>query len=303
MTKSKILIIGAGRIGLALYNQFQKIGHEVKVWDKDPARRKNGETFENLAKTAEIIFITAPSSANRAIAKELKPYLFKKQIIISLAKGLEETTGKNMSQILKEEVGKKATYGFMAGPMLAHEIERFEQTVAEIALSNKKAWLKINEIFLGTCIKVNYNTDLVGLTWCAVLKNIYAVGFGISDELGHGTNIKSCLTLNIISEIQKLLKTLGGKKETFFSPAGLGDLLTTGWNSHSFNYNTGREMAKAPRAELASEGSRSLKCLYGKMGSKMKNYPIMNGLKEMILSKKDHRAVFSHLLKNISCKI
>lgn len=303
MVKLNILIIGAGRIGLALYNQFNQAGHLAKVWDKEPKRRKNGEPFETLAKNAAVVFIAAPSSANRSIAKELKPYLSKKQIIISLAKGLEEHSGKNMVQILKEEVGRRAVYGFMTGPMLAHEIERGEPTIAEIALSGKNSWGLLADIFAGTCIKISHSADLIGLTWCAVLKNVYAVGFGILDELGHGTNIKSCLTLNIASEMQKLLKLFGGKKETFFSPAGLGDLLTTGWNTHSFNYNTGREMTKDPRAELASEGSRSLKCLYAKMGSRMKNYPILNGLKEMILSKKDHRAVFAHLFKNISCKI
>lgn len=300
MTKSELLIIGAGRIGQALAQQLKNTGQAVTLWDKDPKKRALKTNLKTLVGSARLILITAPSWATRDIATEIKPFLKRSHIVISLAKGLEDKEGQTVPEIWEQLVDGKCSVGFMAGPMLAEELSRAEMTWAEIGLNKPRAFNTIKKIFAKTSLRLSFCPDLLGLSWCALLKNIYAVGFGILDELGYGTNIKSCLTLHVISETTSLIKKFGGHEKTFYGPAGLGDLLTTGWGTLSYNYNTGRQIAKNSRME--SEGTRSLKKLGLRLKFGIKNYPILAGLYEIIIKNKPHKPVMEKILKNLSCQ-
>lgn len=301
MKKTKILIIGAGRIGQALAQQLKKTGQAVALWDKDPKKRVLKTNLKSLVASARLILITAPSWATRDIATEIKPFLKSHHIIISLAKGLEDKESQTVPEIWEKLVDGQCAVGFMAGPMLAEELQRAEMSWAEIGLNKPRAFFAIKKIFNEIPLRLSYCPDLLGLSWCALLKNIYAVGFGILDELGYGTNIKSCLTLHVISETTSLIKKFGGHEKTFYGPAGLGDLLTTGWGTLSYNYNTGRQIAKTSRP-AESEGTRSLKNLGRRLGFKIKNYPILAGLYEIIIKHKPHRPVMEKILHHLSCQ-
>ena len=254
-----ISILGSGGWGLALACTCDRLGHSVTVWskfsDEIEAIKRTGELKAKLPgvqipktvalttdisciKDADIVLVGIPTAFVRSVCEEAKPYLSRRSVIVSTAKGLEGGSLKRMSEIISE-VFPDNTIVVMSGPSHAEELGRGIPTAVAVASYNRSAAEMIQQSFSDNTLRLYVNDDVVGCEIGGAVKNVIALCCGVTDGLGLGDNTKAALITRGLSEISRLGVALGGKPKTFSGLAGLGDLVVTCTSIHSRNYRAG----------------------------------------------------------------
>ncbi len=249
-------IVGHGAIGSALGKLWESVQIKVQYFDQDPAKSAVSDVAE-LTKSSQLVLICAPAQANRAIAQSIHAAQASTgagaQLVVSVAKGVEDGFI-TVDQILASELEGKA-WGILYGPMIADELSAGKQSAAILATASAN-WHDLTI----PGIKLTASTDAKSVALCGVLKNIYAVAFGINDGLNLGMNFKGALAAQIIKEMQAITAKLGGQAAMAESLAGLGDLLATGWSEQSFNHRIGKALAEGlAQADASGEGIHAVK--------------------------------------------
>lgn len=281
----KILIIGAGEIGLSLGRILRAKNYSVTFWDKNPKVLESfgGEQkgLPEIVPEADMVFLCVPSWAAREALLFLSPYLDKKTVVVSLAKGIEATSLKTMDELLLAVLPKSQPCGLLSGMMIAEEIREGMFGGGVFASKSQKAYKEVQEVFAETNIYLEYSADLHGVALCGVLKNIYSLALGISFGLKLGEDARGYLMVLAIDEMKKIVSQLKGKQETILGVAGLGDLMATGYSEFSQNNAVGRKMAKGEVGDIKSEGLISLPSLIALLGVKHKKLPVLLALSEI----------------------
>ena len=259
---AKISVIGSGGWGIALTILLHKNGHELTVWSF--AKKEAEEltiTRENKAKLAnillpedivvtddlkeavtdkDILVLAVPSKAVRSVSKSLKDIVKEKQIIVNVAKGLEEDTLATMTDIIEEELkGKNPQVAVLSGPSHAEEVGKGIPTTCVVSAHNKELTLYLQNIFMNPAFRVYTSPDMLGVEVGGALKNVIALAAGIADGLNYGDNTKAALITRGIKEIASLGVAMGGEQSTFYGLTGLGDLIVTCASMHSRNRRAG----------------------------------------------------------------
>ncbi len=256
----KVAVIGSGSWGTALAIMLQKHGHAVTMWsrrqdavdelEKDRENKKylpgvtlpQGLLFtaerKKAVEDAEIIIFSVPSRAVRQTAIEFAPYITKEQVIVNVAKGLEEGTLKRLSQVIQECI-PLCEVCILSGPSHAEEVARDVPTACLIASENEETAKMVQAEFMNRRFRLYTNTDVIGVEMGAALKNVMALAAGMSDGLGFGDNTKAAIMTRGITEMKRLGVEMGGKAETFAGLSGIGDLIVTCTSMHSRNRRAG----------------------------------------------------------------
>lgn len=259
---AKISVIGSGGWGIALAILLHKNGHELTVWSYDKNEAKElAETRENktrlpniflpedikvtndleeAVKEKEILVLAVPSAAIRSTARNLRNYVEDKQIIVNVAKGLEEKTLETMTDIIEEELkDKNVSVAVLSGPSHAEEVGRGIPTTCVVSAHKKDLTLYLQNIFMNPSFRVYTSPDMIGVEVGGALKNVIALAAGIADGLKYGDNTKAALITRGIKEIANLGVAMGGELSTFYGLTGLGDLIVTCASMHSRNRRAG----------------------------------------------------------------
>lgn len=250
-------IVGGGAIGTALGGEFTLGGASVNYWDIDQ-EKSSVDSLESLAKEAEVIVLCIPSWANQEVAAQLATIVGKGsgKLVVSVAKGV--APGFVFIPDVLEQASKSAyDTGIMYGPMLAQEIANGKYGSAVLATKNStwhnRLQLKDSKFYIEYC------SDTDGVALCGVLKNIYAIGFGIVEGLGMGENAKGRMTVLVLDEMKQLFKHFRQDEQLIYGLAGLGDLLATGLSDLSFNHRIGKALAEGILDnKVKGEGANSL---------------------------------------------
>ncbi len=263
----KIAIIGFGKLGKSLANilRVKENSLEIAAWDVvatgDPRQK---QTCEEAVKNASVVFFVVPSAFFGESVNNAAPHVSNKSVVVSCTKGLDGKSGLLPISILEKSLPKN-TNAVLSGPMLSEELESNLPTKATLSSRKTKELERVREIFRNTSLELEICGDPVGVSWWGILKNIYALGFGLSDGLGLGSNFRSCLALQAVKEIQLIVKSQKGKTESVFSYAGLSDFLATGFSSKSRNYSYGFNFLKQEnRNENLAEGAKNLNIVFQK---------------------------------------
>lgn len=284
--KNKIVIIGAGEIGSALKFLLDKAGKsEVQMWDQDETKVSGQRSFSEIIPGTDAVFLGIPSRAVRSCVSNFKQYLDKKTIVISLAKGVEERSLKTMDEILRDEVGAKRA-ALLFGPMIAEELRAGKSGAAVLASRSKTALKKISLGFNREDLRIEFSKDTKGVALAGVLKNIYSLGLGIIHGLELGTNYRGWYVGQACFEMTEIIKQLKGKKETVYGPAGIGDLVATGFSRDSKNHQVGKELALIGKTSLRSEGSESLPRICELLNGRTGKFILLNALREIFIASK-----------------
>jgi glycerol-3-phosphate dehydrogenase (NAD(P)+) len=282
---TSVLIVGAGEIGKAITFLLSKGGKSrVIQWDVDPAKNLNKKTLEELVPNADIVFICVPSRAVRKCMLMMNKKTSRRQIAVSVSKGIERESKKTVDGVLGEFLTSKQIV-LLFGPMIAEEIMSGNPAAAVLACKSRKSAKKVSELF-GDGFDLEYSSDVRGVALGGVMKNIYSIGLGIIHGLSLGTNFRGWYVAEASKETAKVLRMLGGKTETAYSMAGLGDLIATGFSSDSKNHMLGKDLALNGHSDLASEGSDSFPVLNEIVGKKIENLKILSALREIVLNGK-----------------
>lgn len=256
----KISVIGAGSWGTALATVLAGKGAKVNIWDIDKKHmesmqehRENVDylpgvalndniniisTVEETVKGADAVLFSAPAQHFRGALDSALPYIGDEAVIINVAKGIEQKTLKRMSEIASERLDMNR-YVVLSGPSHAEEVGRQLPTTVATASVNLKAAEAVQDLFMTDRFRVYTTEDVTGVELGGALKNIIALGAGISDGMGFGDNAKAALMTRGLAEITRLGIKLGAKPETFAGLTGTGDLIVTCTSMHSRNRRCG----------------------------------------------------------------
>lgn len=259
---AKISVIGSGGWGIALTILLHKNGHDLTIWsfDKKEAEelkktRQNKTKLPNIllpedvkvtddlreaVDDKDILILAVPSKAIRSVSKSLKNIIKDNQIIVNVAKGLEEDTLETMTDIIEEELkDKNPKVAVLSGPSHAEEVGRGIPTTCVVSAHNKELTLYLQNIFMNPSFRVYTSPDMLGVEIGGALKNVIALAAGIADGLNYGDNTKAALITRGIKEISSLGVAMGGEQSTFYGLTGLGDLIVTCASMHSRNRRAG----------------------------------------------------------------
>lgn len=260
----KTAVIGSGTWGMALARLLFDNGHEVKVWSaieselkelREKRTHKNlpgiifdeGIVFEgDLEKAMEntdICVLSVPSIFTRATAKKMAPFYKEDQIIVNVAKGIEENTLEILTEQILDEI-KNANVAVLSGPSHAEEVVRLLPTTCVAGAKDMETAKLIQSTFMSPVFRVYTSTDILGIELGGSLKNVIALAAGISDGLGYGDNAKAALITRGIVEISRLGIAMGANIETFYGLSGIGDLIVTCASKHSRNRKAGMLMGQ-----------------------------------------------------------
>ena len=256
----RVGVIGAGSWGIALAKLLDGNGHQVTVWsiikeeiemlkkehehkDKLPGVKLSENMvftndLEEAMKDKDILVLAVPSPFTRSTAHSMAPYLKDGQIIVNVAKGIEEHTMLTLSQIIEEEL-PTAQVAVLSGPSHAEEVGRGIPTTIVVGAKKKEIAEYLQNIFMNNVFRVYISPDVLGIELGAALKNVVALSAGIADGLGYGDNTKAALITRGITEIARLGTAMGGRFETFCGLTGIGDLIVTCASMHSRNRRAG----------------------------------------------------------------
>lgn len=255
-----ISIIGAGSWGTALALLLHKNGHRVTVWSiveaeikmllterehkdklpgvKLPEDMEFTTDLEAAVTGKDILVLAVPSPYTRSTSHNMQPYVKEGQMIVNVAKGIEENTLLTLSQIIEEEI-PQAEVAVLSGPSHAEEVGRGIPTTIVVGAKKKATAEYLQNIFMNEVFRVYISPDVLGIELGAALKNVVALAAGIADGLGYGDNTKAALITRGITEIARLGVAMGGKFETFCGLTGIGDLIVTCASMHSRNRRAG----------------------------------------------------------------
>ncbi len=272
---TKITVFGAGTWGIALARLLAVNGRDVTVWSAIPEELKSlsvthrhpnlpgmelPATMHYTADIGEacagrdILLFAVPSPFVRATAKKAAPYIPEGQLIVDVAKGIEDKTLMTMSEIIEDELrkcGRTARVVALSGPTHAEEVARDMPTLIVAASEDEEAAKTVQKIFSTPSFRVYTNTDRRGTELGGAVKNVIALAVGIAMGLGYGDNAKAALITRGNAELARLGAAMGCRAETFSGLSGMGDLIVTCTSMHSRNLHAGMLLGRGRTAEEA----------------------------------------------------
>lgn len=315
MNNINIGVIGGGSWGTALAILLSENGHKVHIGIRDSLQLKDiKNTKENkkylpgitipsnirltndiseAVHNKELIVLSVPSHGVRQVLNSIKNYLKKDQIIVNVAKGIENDTLLRISQIV-EEILPHNPYAVLSGPSHAEEVAKKIPTTVVSASKDKKIAEYVQDIFMSPYFRVYTNPDVVGVELGGSLKNVIALGAGISDGLEYGDNTKAALMTRGIIEMARLGEKMGANSATFSGLSGIGDLIVTCTSMHSRNRRAGILIGKGKSLEetvdsigMVVEGIKTTKSAYELSKREKVTMPITQEIYQVLYEGKD----------------
>ena len=267
-----VSVIGAGSWGIALALVLAKNGNKVTVWsivkeeiDMLNEKREHVDKLpgvplpedmvfttdlEEAVKGKKVLVLAVPSVFTRGTANKMKAFVEEGQIIVNVAKGIEESTLMTLSEIIEEEI-PQADVAVLSGPSHAEEVGRGIPTTIVVGAKTEETATYLQNMFMNDVFRVYTSSDILGMELGGSLKNVVALAAGIADGLGYGDNTKAALITRGIAEIARLGVAMGGKAESFNGLTGIGDLIVTCASVHSRNRKAGVLMGQGKTMDEA----------------------------------------------------
>ncbi|GEN85378.1 NAD(P)H-dependent glycerol-3-phosphate dehydrogenase [Oceanobacillus sojae] len=323
---SKIAVLGAGSWGTALAIVLADNGHEVRLWahrkehaDEMNQTHRNEKyldveipdtitafyNMEEAVKDAEAIIVVVPTKAIREVCQQLKNYISSSTQIIHATKGIEPGTLKRVSEMMSEEMPDFPYENIvvLSGPSHAEEVALRHPTTVAVSAVNLDRARQAQDLFNSENLRVYTSDDILGIEVGGALKNIIALGAGISDGLGYGDNAKAALITRGLAEIARLGTSLGANPLSFLGLSGVGDLIVTCTSVHSRNWRAGNLLGKGNNLDqvleemgMVVEGVRTVQAAHQFANEQGVEMPITQGIYQIIFEDKDPKDVVDELM-------
>ena len=319
-----VAIIGAGSWGIALAKVLHTNGNKVTVWSivedeiamlkekhehvqklpgvKLPEDMEFTTDLESAVSGKAYLILAVPSVFTRSTAKSMAPFVKEGQIIVCVAKGIEEETLMPLTDIVEQEI-PQAEVAVMCGPSHAEEVGIGLPTTVVAGAKKRAVAEEIQDIFMNNVFRVYTSPDVLGMELGGSLKNVIALAAGMADGLGYGDNTKAALITRGMFEMNKLAVTMGAKQETLNGLTGIGDLIVTCASVHSRNRKAGYLMGQGKSMEEAMkevnmvvEGVYSAKAA-AKLAQKYEvPMPIVDEINKVLFEGKDPKQAVDDLM-------
>jgi len=263
---NQIAILGAGSWGTALAVHLSRVGHDVRLWARDPAlaadvqqRRVNDSYLPGVAigasvtvtsvlddclKGCGLVVSAVPSQGCRTVMRAARSSIPTGVTIVSTTKGLETGSHQRMSEVIAQEIGAACAVAVLSGPTFATEVAAQLPTAVLVASDDPTAIGLVQQEFRSPTLRLYGSTDVIGVEICGALKNVIAIAAGVVEGLGLGHNAMAALVTRGLAEIARLVTAAGGQRDTPSGLSGLGDLVLTCTGSLSRNHYVGVELGR-----------------------------------------------------------
>ena len=255
----RVLVLGYGEMGHA-FESLLATRHALRIWQRRPPAGQAPVDLERVVPESDVVVFCLPATAHAAVAACVTPYLSREHRVccLTIAKGLGDD-GRLPVEILAAAAGATRT-AVLYGPMIAEEILAGRAAFAQCGAVDPALAVWVAALFADTALFVETATDVPGLSWSAILKNVYALAFGMADELALGDNVRGLLSVAATHELSRIVSAMRGTAATPYWLAGLGDLITTATSAGSHHHDLGRRLARGER-NLTGEGLHTLAVL------------------------------------------
>ena len=231
--------------------------HRLAIYDSRPAEGLPAIDVEQQASLADFVLLCVPATPHQSLLARLAPHLQSHCICVSIAKGLDDN-GRTPAQIYEQTFNGRQPYCLLYGPMISEEIRADRYAFAELGCADISTYHRVRDLYLGTRLHIRHSADIAGISWSVILKNVYAIAFGMADELQLGDNMRGFLTVTALAELSSIVAQMGGKPSAPLHLAGLGDLITTATSAGSRHHELGRKLAGGERKNIGGEGIHTL---------------------------------------------
>lgn len=323
---ASMTVIGAGSYGTALAITLARNGHTVVLWGHNPAqiqtlqRDRCNQAFlpdvpfpDTLLLEADLaralaasrdVLVVVPSHVFGDVLRQLKPHLRPDARIVWATKGLEAETGRLLQDVVREALGEAIPLAVLSGPTFAKELAAGLPTAIALAATDAQFADDLQQLLhCGKSFRVYSNPDFIGVQLGGAVKNVIAIGAGMSDGIGFGANARTALITRGLAEMSRLGSALGADPSTFMGMAGLGDLVLTCTDNQSRNRRFGIMLGQGKGVQEAQdsigqvvEGYRNTKevlALAQRHGVEM---PITEQIYQVLYCHKDAREAALSLL-------
>lgn len=324
---AKVSVIGAGSWGIALAKVLDTNGNDVTVWsiveseiamlkeyhehlDKLPGVRLPKEMhfttdLQEAIEGKDYLILAVPSIFTRSTAKAMAPFVKEGQVIVCVAKGIEEATLMTISEVVESEI-PLAEVAVMCGPSHAEEVGRELPTTVVAGAKKREIAEGIQDIFMNEVFRVYTSPDVLGMELGGSLKNVIALAAGMVDGLSYGDNTKAALITRGISEMSRLAIKMGANMETLNGLTGIGDLIVTCQSLHSRNRKAGMLIGQGytmneamDEVKMVVEGVYSAKAAVALAEKYEVDMPIIQAVNEVLFADKSAReAVLSLMMRD-----
>lgn len=322
----RVTVCGAGSWGTALAIVLSDNGHDVRLWTHRkaqadaintthknenyleimiPEQIKAYANLEEAVANTDAIVLVVPTKAMREVCQQLNDVLKHHVTLIHASKGIEPQTRKRVSEMISEEMDNYAYEDIvvLSGPSHAEEVAQRQPTTVTVSSINNQFATFAQDLFFNESFRVYTSSDIVGIELGGALKNIIALGAGISDGLGYGDNAKAALITRGLAEITRLGTSLGANPMTFLGLPGVGDLVVTCTSVHSRNWRAGHLLGRGhsldevlDQMNMVVEGVRTTKAAYELSMEQDVEMPITNGLYNILFNDKSPKDVVRQLM-------
>ena len=321
-----VTVIGAGSYGTSLAILLARNGHETLLWGHNPDKmailqndRQNRQFLPDIpfpeqlqieadlataVAAAPILLIVVPSHAFGSILKQIKPLLRKDSKIVWATKGLEVDTGRLLQDVAREVLGNKIPLAVISGPTFAKEVASGLPTAVTVASTDEQFLTELQNLFhCSKSFRVYSSKDFIGVQLGGAVKNVIAIGAGLSDGLGFGANARTALITRGLAEMMRLGEALGADPATFMGMAGLGDLVLTCTDNQSRNRRFGILLGQNKSIQEAQEiiaqvveGCRNTKEVWSLAQKYHVDMPITEQIYKVLYEHKDPKQAAMSLL-------
>lgn len=321
---AEVSVIGAGSWGTALAVVLNNNGHRVTIWSalgeeiqmlkekrehvtKLPGIRLDESIqmtmdLKEAVTGRQLLVLAVPSVFTRKTAADMKSLVEDQQLIVNVAKGIEEKTLMTLTDIIEEEI-PQARVAVLSGPSHAEEVGKGLPTTCVAGARTREAAEYVQNIFMNDVFRVYTSSDMLGIELGGALKNVIALAAGMADGLGYGDNTKAALITRGITEIGRLALAMGAKYETLSGLTGIGDLIVTCASIHSRNRKAGmligqgRTMEEAVQeVQMVVEGIYSAKAAIKLSRKYQTPMPIIEQVNQVLFENKPVKEAVQELM-------
>lgn len=324
---ANVLVLGAGTWGAVIANLLSNNGHKVTCWARNKKtidllnKSHRHEKLDNVIFSDKVLFTddfdssfgakdviiyAVPSVAFREVVHNSIKHI-SNEYLVTLTKGMENTTLFTMSEIIEDEL-KKAKINndkiiALSGPTHAEEVGKGLSSMIVSASKNIDASRYIQDLFMSDIFRVYTNNDIKGVEICAAFKNVIALASGIITGVGEGDNLRAATITRGLAEMIRVGNVLGCNKDTFYGLAGVGDMIVTAMSTNSRNYNCGKLIGKGMKLEeamkiigMAVEGVNFLPQAIEIRDKYNLDLPITSGVYEIVFNHKSAKDIVNYLM-------
>lgn len=327
---SKVTVFGAGSWGTALATVLAENGHDTLLWshrenqaDEILNKHTNEKYLPNISlpqnlkatsdmtvavEHAEVMVMAVPTKGIRETCQKIMQTLNRKLIFVHVSKGIEPDSLTRISGIMADELDASVVEDIvvLSGPSHAEEVVKHHPTTVAAACENHRSAVVVQDLFMNQYFRVYTNSDVIGVELGGALKNVIALGAGVSDGIGYGDNAKAALITRGLAEISRLGVRMGANPLTFMGLTGMGDLIVTCTSVHSRNWRAGNLLGKGltlpevlDQMGMVVEGVRTTKAAHQLADKYNVSMPITQALYRVLFEEESPKTAVENLMLRV----